>query len=783
MLKRLEKHVVKFISRVPLRTVLIVPFVAQIVGAVALTGYLSFRNGQETVNQLADRLMQNVGDRVLQNLNSFLTVPHQVNQANIAALQLKQLDLQNVPVAERHFWRQLQIFDTLTSVGVGLESKDSFVAERGDDNQLTIRSSTQASGYLFQTYRTNAAGDRTQLLDQQPNFDARIRPWYQAARAAGKPTWSSIYPRTSGLTAYLGAVAPFYDVQQQLQGVFLTNINLSQISRFLQNLQVGTTGQMFIIERSGDLVATSTGERPVKITSKNSGAERVSAIASQNSLTRATAAHLVAQFGGYEKIPNTLLKFSVDHQPQLVKTILIQDEKGLDWIGIVVVPESDFMAKITANTRDTLILCLASLLLSTTVGILTARWIATPILRLNEKTKTIAAGEWAEMLKSDRVDEIGELTNSLNQMATQLQQSFANLQTLNQELSVSESRLTAFLEALPIGISVINLNGTVTFFNRAAIQLLGIESIPNSAADQLPAIYQIYQAGTNNLYPSDKLPAVRALKGEHCTVEDIEVERNGSRILLEVRSTPIFDGMGNVIYAIDAFQDITTRKEAEKFLRGYSQILETEVQQRTAELTQINGMLQQEIIDRQQAQAALQTANHELERLTTSDGLTQVANRRCFDQYLAQEWRRLMREQQPIALIMCDVDYFKLYNDTYGHQAGDDCLRTVAMTMSQAVNRPADLVARYGGEEFVVILPNTELSGAIAIAQTIRAAVNHLNLTHETSEIGNRLTISLGVSSMIPGQIGSPEALIAAADRALYRAKQQGRDRVEAALS
>ena len=142
-----------------------------------------------------------------------------------------------------------------------------------------------------------------------------------------------------------------------------------------------------------------------------------------------------------------------------------------------------------------------------------------------------------------------------------------------------------------------------------------------------------------------------------------------------------------------------------------------------------------------------------------------------------------MREQQPIALIMCDVDYFKLYNDTYGHQAGDDCLRTVAMTMSQAVNRPADLVARYGGEEFVVILPNTELSGAIAIAQTIRAAVNHLNLTHETSEIGNRLTISLGVSSMIPGQIGSPEALIAAADRALYRAKQQGRDRVEAALS
>lgn len=781
MLERLKKHGVKFISRVPLRTVLIVPFVAQIVGAVALTGYLSFRNGQETVNGLADRVMQEVGDRVLQNLNSFLTVPHQVNQTNIAALQLKQLNLQNAPVAERYFWRQLQIFDTLTFVGVGLESKANFGAERGDNNQLTIRSSTQASGYRFQTYGTNAAGDRTQSLDQQPNFDPRIRPWYQAARMAGKPTWSKIYPRTNGRTAYLGAAAPFYDLRQQLQGVFLTNINLSQISRFLQNLQVGKTGHVFIIEQSGDLVATSTGERPVKLTSKNYGAQRVSAIASQNPLTRASVAHLFTQFGGYKKIPNTLLKFSVDNQTQWVKTILIRDDKGLDWIGVMVVPESDFMANITANTRTTLILCLAALLLSTTVGILTARWIATPILKLNEKMKTIASGEWAEMLESDRVDEIGELTNSFNQMATQLQQSFANLQTLNQELSVNESRLTAFLEALPIGISVVNLNGTVTFFNRAAIQLLGVAPIPGSNSEQLSAIYQLYQAGTNDLYPTHKLPAVRSLNGEHCTVEDIEIVRDGRRILLDVRSMPILDRVGNVIYAIVAFQDITTRNEAEKFLRDYSQTLESEVQQRTTELTQINAMLQQEIIDRQQTQAALQTVNHELERLTTLDGLTQVANRRCFDQYLAQEWRRLMRDQQPIALIMCDADYFKRYNDTYGHQAGDDCLQTLAMTMKETVKRPADLVARYGGEEFAVILPNTDLSGAISIAQTIRAAVNHLNLIHETSETGN-LTLSLGVSSMIPGQTGSPEALIAAADRALYRAKQQGRDRVEVAL-
>lgn len=202
-----------------LRTVLIVPFVLQIFATVGLVGYLSFKNGQKAVNEIADRLMAEVGSRVEQNLGSYLTVPHQVNQINAAAIELGTLNLQDLPVLQRHFWRQLQIFDTLTFTGLGLEQRDNLGAERLDNGSLTLRVSTAASNYDFRTYSTNKSGEIDKLLNNKTNFDPRTRPWYKAAVAAGKPTWSQIYPNTAGITAYLGASMPFYNRQGKLQGV------------------------------------------------------------------------------------------------------------------------------------------------------------------------------------------------------------------------------------------------------------------------------------------------------------------------------------------------------------------------------------------------------------------------------------------------------------------------------------------------------------------------------------------------------------------------------------
>lgn len=172
----------------------------------------------------------------------------------------------------------------------------------------------------------------------------------------------------------------------------------------------------------------------------------------------------------------------------------------------------------------------------------------------------------------------------------------------------------------------------------------------------------------------------------------------------------------------------------------------------------------------------LTAANHKLQQLATLDGLTQVSNRRCFDDYLEREWRRSLREQTPLALIFCDIDFFKAYNDSYGHQAGDDCLRQVAQALISTVERPADFVARYGGEEFVMVLPNTALVSAVHVADQLQGVIKALHLIHRRSPIAAHITLSLGVASIIPQTGDSPEGLIAAADQALYRAKADGRN-------
>lgn len=165
-------------------------------------------------------------------------------------------------------------------------------------------------------------------------------------------------------------------------------------------------------------------------------------------------------------------------------------------------------------------------------------------------------------------------------------------------------------------------------------------------------------------------------------------------------------------------------------------------------------------------------------QLANLDGLTQIANRRRFDEYLEQQWQQMFRDRQPLAIILCDIDHFKRYNDTYGHLAGDDCLKLVAQVIARSLKRPSDLAARYGGEEFVAILPQTDLAGAIVVAQQIQAAIQQLQIPPSPSLTAYQVTLSIGVSSILPTLDLPANTLLERADHLLYIAKQQGRDRI-----
>lgn len=191
----------------------------------------------------------------------------------------------------------------------------------------------------------------------------------------------------------------------------------------------------------------------------------------------------------------------------------------------------------------------------------------------------------------------------------------------------------------------------------------------------------------------------------------------------------------------------------------------------------LQGMQQQ----LEETNKQLEDRNRELQRLSTQDGLTGIANRRSFDDFIDKAWRLVTRKDSevPMSLIMIDIDHFKLYNDGYGHQQGDDCLKQVAKALEACVHRATDLVARYGGEEFVVILGDTPLDGAVKVAETMRQCIEQLAIPHAYSKVCEQVTLSIGIASSIPSSNNTPQQLIEAADQALYNAKNAGRNQIK----
>ncbi|MGK7901430.1 MAG: SpoIIE family protein phosphatase [Hormoscilla sp.] len=472
--KYLTRSLRQVSGQVPLRIILVVPFVLEIFGTVGLVGYLSFRNGQEAVNDLATQLRREITTRIEQHLFNYLEQPHLITQLNADAAAIGELNIDDFPGVAHHFWRQMQLFTLMREIYLGDESgKFLGVLRREQNSTFELKISENFPERNF--YGLDSQGERTKLLKTDASYDARIRPWYKVALQQGKPTWSKVYTFVDSGTLGITASQPFWDQTGRFRGIMAVSLNLGRISEFLQSIEVSASGQTFIIDRAGTIVGTSTDEKPFTIT-KDNKRERVQAIDSQNPLTAATAAYLSAHFGELSEIANgEQLSFTMEGDRQFVQVQPYQNPRGLDWLIVVVVPETDFMAQINANTRTAIALCLGALVIAIILGMLTSRWIVQPILQLKDAATALSAGEFDRTVKLERSDELGVLAKAFNSMADQLQASFTTLSAKNAELQRLDQLKNEFLANTSYELRT-PLNG-----------IIGIaESLIDGAAGELP---------------------------------------------------------------------------------------------------------------------------------------------------------------------------------------------------------------------------------------------------------------------------------------------------------
>ncbi|MBD2521819.1 ATP-binding protein [Nostoc sp. FACHB-133] len=432
-----------------LQLVLVVPFVLQLFGIVGLVGYLSFKNGEKAVNDLADQLMERTSGEVNQHLDAYLSIPHKVIQLNADAIRMGLLNVRDRLKVGKYFWHEMQAYD-LTFISLNLATGEGTGAGRYDGKTVTIDDNAIKTPSLpknTKTYLTDNDGNPTKVMTTS-TWDTVNELAYTEPVKAGKPIWVRIYTYYDpAYPPYIVASAgrPIYDASKKLIGVVGAEIHLLKLSEFLQKLNVSSFGQVFIMERDGMLVANSAQEKPFTVV--NNEIKRLKAIDSPNPVLQSIAKQLQQRIPDFQSVTNTQkLKVNVQGENLYVHIVPWRDQYGLDWLVVVGIPEKTYMAQIYANTQISILLCFGALIVATTVGIFTSRWIAHPILRLNQTTQAIAFGDLQQTLQEGNIDELNTLGHSFNHMAGQLRESFIALENSNAELEARVEQRTVELK-------------------------------------------------------------------------------------------------------------------------------------------------------------------------------------------------------------------------------------------------------------------------------------------------------------------------------------------------
>ncbi|MBP0027793.1 hybrid sensor histidine kinase/response regulator [Roseofilum sp. Guam] len=420
----------------PLRLVLVVPFLIQIFAAVGLTGYFSLKNGKKAVNNVASQLRTEITGRVQSYLDNYLAIPHQINAANAHAIQQGWLDLEDSQALHRQFLNQSYAFGQNYPLYIYLGNQSGGLVGSGryNLNESFFGAFTEnLKPGKSMKYTFDAQGNLSDLEGIYDFYNATERPWYQKAVKENSPVWSEIYTYADNILG-VTAAQPIFDAEDQLIGVAGVDIPLDVINQFLASIKVGQSGQIVIMERSGYVIGSSTQESPYLKDEITQEPKRLEASESSMVSIREASQFLEAKFLQLSQIDQTQqLEFWIDREKYFLQVTPLGNEQGLDWLILVVIPESDFMAEIDANTVRTIWLCLAALGVAITLGIYTSRWILQPILALVQSSELMSHGDLNQQVKNGNITELQTLANAFNRMASQLKAYFTDLEQRVQE--------------------------------------------------------------------------------------------------------------------------------------------------------------------------------------------------------------------------------------------------------------------------------------------------------------------------------------------------------------
>lgn len=581
---------VRRLKSIPLRIVLVVPFVLEVMLAVSLTAYMVYRNGQDAVDDLASQLVVKISDRVEDGLDNYLQTPFNITRSNANAIQVGILNWQNRPMLERYFSQQLLDIESTGSeihTLLFLDKNKKFFSIKKQAKLESSQQSTHSALTQVPSYRV----DENPPLYFLPKDNVPSLPTVrhrlsgeQATKQFTSSQWQLLVDRSvsSEPTLVAAYLQPFYDQSNTLQGVIGVSIDLSQVSQYLEQLKVSQTGQVFIVERNGSLIATSTKESPLRkvplrqinYLGKNSQIvpnqkssntdtpiplQRLNAVRSLTSVTQLTAEALIKEFGSFEQIADKqLFTFEANNTRYFVQVSPVQNRHNLDWLAIVVIPESDFTAQIQRNHYIMLMMCSAALIGAIGLGVFTAQQIAKPILRLSRASRDFMLGKLDDPIQEkSHISEIAILAHAFNEMTEHLQESFDQVK---QALQESKEKFTTVFRTSPDPILVTTLpDGMIVEANDSFLSLLDLsreETIDHTAAslglwsnleDRKHFLQAIEQSGRVHNYEASTLTR---------TGRKVTVLVSSERIELEGQS-----------YLLTVSKDITERKQLEEALR------------------------------------------------------------------------------------------------------------------------------------------------------------------------------------------------------------------------